>query len=345
VSNCHICNTETTVKYKDTPYWVCPTCSAWFQYPKSQKVYEASQEKYLMSDHDKDINNNLAKWLWEKASVGNNKVLDIGSKYPYLSYCLKQLGANAFGMDNIERVPEYSKELAVPMIMANFEDWNPGLEHLSAYKLISMVHVFDHMYYPKAALLKIHELLQPDGILYIRSPANDVKGIDNNLKSVLPPYVYSLHSILELLVELKNKFIITYISDMDNVGQRDILLKRVEYKPTVFAGMIVKNEERDLPVLLDSISECVDGVVIVDTGSTDKTRDVVYNWKDKKDQIALMYTTYLDASEKNQNDEWILWDFSKARNHYIEKLESFSFADWVLWVDADDKILNPNYPI
>ena len=49
------------------------------------------------------------------------RTLDVGSKYPYLAHCLRELGCEAFGMDNIEIVPDYSRALGVPMLMADFE--------------------------------------------------------------------------------------------------------------------------------------------------------------------------------------------------------------------------------
>jgi len=78
--------------------------------------------------------------------------------------------------------------------------------------------------------------------------------------------------------------------------------------------MIVKNEEDVLARCLDSIKDTVDEIIIVDTGSTDSTKD-----------IARKYTN------KVYDFEWVQ-DFSAARN------ESFSKAtcDYQMWLDADD---------
>ena len=66
--------------------------------------------------------------------------------------------------------------------------------------------------------------------------------------------------------------------------------------------MIVKNEEAVLSRCLDSIADLMDEIIIVDTGSTDKTKE-----------IALKYT------DKVYDFEWT-GSFSDARNY------SFSFA-------------------
>ncbi len=82
--------------------------------------------------------------------------------------------------------------------------------------------------------------------------------------------------------------------------------------------MIVKNEEKMLPGCLESIQELVGQIIIVDTGSTDRTVEIAKNF---------------GATIKS-----FPWtgDFSEARN------ESIKYADnnWILWLDADER-LNP----
>lgn len=86
---------------------------------------------------------------------------------------------------------------------------------------------------------------------------------------------------------------------------------------TVSLCMIVRNEEDVISKCLDSVSGLVDEIVIVDTGSTDNTKEIV-----KK------YTTNI------YNFEWI-YDFSAARNYSFSKAS----MDYIMWLDADDVIL------
>lgn len=83
--------------------------------------------------------------------------------------------------------------------------------------------------------------------------------------------------------------------------------------------MIVKNEEKHLAQCLESVRGAVDEIVILDTGSTDGTKE-----------IALRYTNRV--YDYGWDD-----DFSKARN------ASFSLAEkpYILWLDADDVIDPP----
>lgn len=83
---------------------------------------------------------------------------------------------------------------------------------------------------------------------------------------------------------------------------------------TISLCMIVKNEETVLSRCLDSIASLVDEIIIVDTGSTDKTKS-----------IAAKYTTHIYSFS------WID-DFSAARNYSFSK----ATMDYCMWIDADD---------
>lgn len=86
---------------------------------------------------------------------------------------------------------------------------------------------------------------------------------------------------------------------------------------TISLCMIVKNEEAVIERCLNSVKDIVDEIVIVDTGSTDNTKDIVKKYTDK-----LYNFTWID-------------DFSAARNYSFSK----ATMDYILWLDADDVIL------
>ncbi len=78
--------------------------------------------------------------------------------------------------------------------------------------------------------------------------------------------------------------------------------------------MIVKNEERILARCLDSIADMMDEIIIVDTGSTDATKEIAGRYTDK------IY-----------DFEWID-DFSAARNFAFAK----ATKDYIYSADADE---------
>jgi ADP-heptose:LPS heptosyltransferase/glycosyltransferase involved in cell wall biosynthesis len=101
-------------------------------------------------------------------------------------------------------------------------------------------------------------------------------------------------------------------------------------------GMIAKNEERDLPRCLKSLEGVADGLVLVDTGSTDRTMEIAREWAVQQG-IRYSIFFYTEASEQDETGDWKLWDFSKARNQFVETIEKMGF-DYVLWMDADDDL-------
>ena len=86
--------------------------------------------------------------------------------------------------------------------------------------------------------------------------------------------------------------------------------------PTLSLCMIVKDEEKFLPTCLESIKDHVDEIIIVDTGSTDKTVE-----------IAEKYNT------KVYHHQWEN-SFSKARNYSLK----YATCDWIIWLDADEEV-------
>ena len=87
-------------------------------------------------------------------------------------------------------------------------------------------------------------------------------------------------------------------------------------KCTLGLCMIVKNEEAVIGRCLNSVKGLFDEIVIVDTGSTDKTKEIVKKYTDKVYDF-----------------KWI-YDFSAARNFSFSK----STCDYIMWLDADDVV-------
>jgi glycosyltransferase involved in cell wall biosynthesis/ADP-heptose:LPS heptosyltransferase len=350
--SCPVCTSPAFQRYATSPYWMCPSCDCWFQSPMPPKTYEASHEKdanggftgHLMTDHDKDVNRGLANALfrdWLHSAPA--KTLDIGSKYPFLASCLKGFGCDAFGMDNIEIVPEYSRELDIPMLMADFEaiseDQIVEWTKVEKFSLITMVHVFEHMYEPLEALRKLRRLIADDGTLFIRLPDHGVSGFERDLTLghyTIHPFFHSIGSLLELLVRGQDLFTVQRTNPMHGSGQRDLILKPLLRKPVIYAGMIAKNEERDLPRCLRSIESLVDGVVLVDTGSTDATLSIAESTITKP----VFTQTYTGASRQDDTGDWKIWDFGKARNVFVQEIDQRD-VDYLLWMDADDELLTP----
>ncbi len=85
--------------------------------------------------------------------------------------------------------------------------------------------------------------------------------------------------------------------------------------------MIVRNEQTFLPSALESVKGLADEIIIVDTGSTDRTKD-----------IARSHTSKVYSHRWHNH-------FSDARNFSISK----ATQDWILVLDADEVIAKEDH--
>lgn len=92
--------------------------------------------------------------------------------------------------------------------------------------------------------------------------------------------------------------------------------KKRKTRPMLSLCMIVKNEERYLSGCLTSVKPFVDEIVVVDTGSTDRTVEVA-----------------TVAGARLFREEW-RDDFAAARNRCLRH----ATGDWILVLDADERL-------
>lgn len=80
--------------------------------------------------------------------------------------------------------------------------------------------------------------------------------------------------------------------------------------------ILTKNEEENIVDVVRNAKQCTDEVIIVDSGSTDKTVELA-----KKEGATVCFRAWDD-------------DFSAQRNFALEQ----TTADWVLYLDADERL-------
>jgi glycosyltransferase involved in cell wall biosynthesis len=97
------------------------------------------------------------------------------------------------------------------------------------------------------------------------------------------------------------------------VRRHSVAVKR---RMRVSLCMIVKNEEHNLPDCLVSVGDLVDEIILVDTGSTDRTKEVARQFRARVFDFA-----WVDS-------------FAAARNESLRH----ATGDFVFWMDADDRL-------
>ncbi len=95
---------------------------------------------------------------------------------------------------------------------------------------------------------------------------------------------------------------------------------------------MVKNEEVELPVTLssleDRIGNPIDGILLLDTGSTDSTIQLVKDWG---------RSNFIEIKVAQRPFD----DFSSSRNHMLDKAAELSLP-WLLIIDAGDQLIFPD---
>ena len=94
-------------------------------------------------------------------------------------------------------------------------------------------------------------------------------------------------------------------------------------QPTLSLCMIVKDEERFLAQCLESVKDVVDEMIIVDTGSRDRTVEIAESY-----------------GAKILHHPW-QGSFSEARNYGL----GFATGDWVFQMDADEALEREDIPL
>jgi len=110
--------------------------------------------------------------------------------------------------------------------------------------------------------------------------------------------------------------------EFGKVDYQDKWIKTRPYKK-ISTCMIVCNEEDNLSRCLKTVRDFSDEIIIVDTGSTDDTK-----------QIARKFTDNVYDLKWEEEDG--LGNFSTARNYSI----SLATGDYIFWIDADEQLEN-----
>lgn len=231
-----------------------------------------------------------------------DKILDCGCSNGGLSkYLTENIDCTVFAFDIATFFVKNTHKNAPKAICARFPIENiPFVDEV--FDVVIVGEILEHVLNEKKAINEILRILKKDGYLLLTTPSPEDSVGDRHLR-------YLGKKELEMLLP--------GIDVRYNQYSWLSCYKKPKFeRPTISLAMIVKDEEKVLARCLDSVKDVVDEIIVVDTGSKDKTKE-----------IAKKYTN------KVYDFKWVD-DFSKARNFSFSKCTK----DFILWIDADDVI-------
>ena len=120
---------------------------------------------------------------------------------------------------------------------------------------------------------------------------------------------------------------ILYTKNSKSLSCRQVIdyVNKVDFnnQSTISVVYIVKNEQNTILKSIKSLKKLADEIIVVDTGSTDETIEILTNYSMNDTSISLYSFEWCD-------------DFSRARNFANSKAS----CDWIVSLDADERITN-----
>jgi len=100
---------------------------------------------------------------------------------------------------------------------------------------------------------------------------------------------------------------------------------------------IMKNESHVAHRMLNSIKSIIDGVVVIDTGSTDDSINIVRKWGEDNNIETHVIERPFDNFENSRNES-----FNKAREIFLSKNDGHTYYNF--WLDFDEQIeIDPKF--
>lgn len=103
--------------------------------------------------------------------------------------------------------------------------------------------------------------------------------------------------------------------------------------PSLSGCIVVRNGKNSVWTCLDALLPLANEYVVIDTGSTDGTIELVNAWKEQHSNVRVVF----ECVGNKFHDEEGIFDFGAAKNYAI----SVATCQYVMWIDINDHVQKP----
>ena len=132
------------------------------------KQYYNQRDDYGVNSLRRKKINNLAS---QKINQGNLKILDLGCAGGYLSQAWKIKNNFILGIDIAEKSIQQAEKTLDQVYLADLEnyDWLNKIQE-KKFDIILCAEILEHLFDPQKFLIKLKDILQPDGCIILTTP-------------------------------------------------------------------------------------------------------------------------------------------------------------------------------
>lgn len=254
---------------------------------KAAQIASKVLDKVYIGDAEKIINE-LPKGYYDVVALGD-VIEHLFNPWEFIKKVKKVLKKNGIILSSIPNISNIS--IIKSLLSGQWEYVDSGLldrTHIRFFTYNSIKKMFD------------------DAGYYIKDVTKLVSGIKSSRDNTLLYYLDNISKILGYSYNYKN----------EGDAYQYVIVAAKKVPSTLSLCLITKDEEKNIARCINSVKDIVDEIVVVDTGSKDKTVEIAESFGAK-----IIHAKWED-------------DFSKARNIAIENAKS----DWILFLDADEEI-------
>ncbi len=276
-----------------------------------------------------------AVYLKEKfSSLQKSDPKDRLEYHRLLSFSLLHLGKFLEAEENAKKGLEidsqdYDFYFVLTYVALTFKDYDRCLDNTSRFIELRRINRAEKTDKTELSEARLHLLYNFRGAaLRAKSDYDGAIAAFNEAIKQNPQYHHPYMNLANLYIrrrefDLADEIINLGLKTCSQVQELRLLKKNLENRATISACLIVKNEEKLLPHCLQSIRDWVDEIIVVDTGSTDRTVEIAQSY-----------------GAKIFHQEWES-DFSKPRNLSLSQ----ATGDWIFIIDADEEFVAEDLPV